>query len=258
MTTLYKYRIYCNTENAWVSAWYETDTAPSVCPNNNTHDVNLNSTQLLQTSGDTIVTIKEEATPTGGYFACKTVDIDIPSGTTGSITITDSSFPIPISMLNISFSTNGVHTGDGLEVHVAPNTIIGSLTANLDSGTTGGVTGFDVSQTVVDNLKIGFWVDVYNGVTSHDLGRCTMVDKNNKRITTEKSAPIDYLASSPTYIRQTVKMMHDYTFGEPGTFTVGAYKIGGSYVPTGKIGRVKYINNSGNAKEFRFQIEYLY
>lgn len=43
MTTVNKYRIYCNTENAWVETWAESE--PTVCPNNNGHSVNNNSVQ---------------------------------------------------------------------------------------------------------------------------------------------------------------------------------------------------------------------
>lgn len=46
MTTITKYRIYCNTESNWVESWSETEI--SVCPNNNSHDVNSNSLQELE------------------------------------------------------------------------------------------------------------------------------------------------------------------------------------------------------------------
>lgn len=53
MTTVNRYRIFCNTENAYVYTW---DTSPPTsCPNNNTHTVDLDSVTLIESiSEDTI------------------------------------------------------------------------------------------------------------------------------------------------------------------------------------------------------------
>lgn len=53
MTTVNRYRIFCNTENAYVYTW---DTSPpTTCPNNNTHTVDISSVTLIDSvSEDTI------------------------------------------------------------------------------------------------------------------------------------------------------------------------------------------------------------
>ena len=45
MSITNKYRIYCNIENGWVEGYGETP--PTVCYNNNEHEVNPNSVQEL-------------------------------------------------------------------------------------------------------------------------------------------------------------------------------------------------------------------
>ena len=44
---LYKYRIWCNTEEVYVTKWSETPL--TVCPNDNTHSVNTTLRDLLET-----------------------------------------------------------------------------------------------------------------------------------------------------------------------------------------------------------------
>ncbi|MCK5603408.1 hypothetical protein KAR91_16100 [Candidatus Pacearchaeota archaeon] len=46
MADLFKYRIYCNTESAYVTGWYETE--PTVCPNNNTHNIDSTSVVIIE------------------------------------------------------------------------------------------------------------------------------------------------------------------------------------------------------------------
>lgn len=53
MPLINKYRVYCQTEAAYVYGWYQT--APTVCPNNNTHTIDLNATvivDILDSVGD--------------------------------------------------------------------------------------------------------------------------------------------------------------------------------------------------------------
>lgn len=47
MKTLYKYRIWCNTENTYVTKWSEI--ALTTCPNNNGHSVNTSLVDITET-----------------------------------------------------------------------------------------------------------------------------------------------------------------------------------------------------------------
>lgn len=46
MADLYKYKIYCETESAWVTKWAEEEL--TVCPNNNTHTVTSGSVSIIE------------------------------------------------------------------------------------------------------------------------------------------------------------------------------------------------------------------
>lgn len=46
---LYKYQVWCNTENTYVIKWVETLATITACPNNNGHTIDTSKTQLLET-----------------------------------------------------------------------------------------------------------------------------------------------------------------------------------------------------------------
>lgn len=49
MTIVYKYRLYCNTETAYVYDWAETE--PTTCPNNTAHTIDSTKTTIVETQG---------------------------------------------------------------------------------------------------------------------------------------------------------------------------------------------------------------
>lgn len=47
MTTLYQYRVWCDTENAYFTTW--SDVEPTTCPNNDGHTIDTTKTTVVQT-----------------------------------------------------------------------------------------------------------------------------------------------------------------------------------------------------------------
>jgi hypothetical protein len=50
MTEVYKYRVFCTTDNKYLYLW--SDTEPTTCPENNTHTIDANETQIVRVAGD--------------------------------------------------------------------------------------------------------------------------------------------------------------------------------------------------------------
>ena len=79
MANLYKYRIWCETESAYVSVWAEV--APIVCPNNNSHTIDETKTSITEeqleegptTGPDNKLMVYESSRPLGTkiYFTCR-------------------------------------------------------------------------------------------------------------------------------------------------------------------------------------------
>jgi hypothetical protein len=60
MATQYKFKIWCNTENAWVvDSGYRED-APTTCPSNNEHTIDTAKTVILDEHEEQVVTISGE------------------------------------------------------------------------------------------------------------------------------------------------------------------------------------------------------
>ena len=72
MVDLYKYKVYCETESAWVTAWLENGL--TVCPNNNTHTISSGSISVIAQnlddgpiSSDGRPIIRADSRPVGYY-----------------------------------------------------------------------------------------------------------------------------------------------------------------------------------------------
>lgn len=192
------------------------------------------------------VLIQEENVKTGGRFQAKGVQLGIPA-TTGWTEI-DVSWPIAVSLLSAAIQGEAANQDDEGEVLVGPDTIIGTITANIVVDDT---TIF-VSQSVIDNIEVGYWVKI----NSEDFGRCLAVDKVNLTIDVENAAVGTHTAGD--YVKQTVKLGYELSFGSNGIDCVGESKIGGSYIPANTVIRVRHNNISATAKNFNVRFEYLY
>ena len=57
MTTVYKYRLWCETESTHVYTWDESE--PSVCPNNSSHSIDVSRTTIDAVVGEDRVDISD-------------------------------------------------------------------------------------------------------------------------------------------------------------------------------------------------------
>jgi hypothetical protein len=246
--SIHKWSIYCQTEGKIVDGFSYDPIV--VCPNNNTHTVNLPASDMGP-EGSTVVKIKEEEVATGGHWQVKMLALEnIPPG----VNVFDYTWPYGISPLEINFQVSEDLLGDTLQVQMLPNTTVGNLTSDSFVGDT----VLHVSPTVITNMKIGFEVTVTDGKTSDECGRCINVNAVDGTITVETALTHDYLAASPTYIKLTVVPVKYIKFGVVTRYDLGSSKIGASYLPANKIVRIIYTNNSGVNHNFYPCVEYLY
>jgi hypothetical protein len=250
MATIYKYRIYCSTDSKYEYQWNEEE--PNKCPVNTSHSINTGLTTIVEIREPNLITIKEEDTPTGGHFCTEVVKIE---ATANVITTVDSSWPFPITGLLVSFITNDTHEGDSVDIAVAPDTIIGAITSNMTSGNVIA----NVQQSVIDNISVGFYVTLWDGVNTHNCGRVINKNTVDKQITIEIPTTTDFLITRTTYVKITPYYVKNFELGPPWKYDFGTSKIGGTYIPSNTIVRVLYHNTSPETdKIIRAQVEYLY
>jgi len=126
MSTLYKYRVRCVTDNKWESVWGTT--APTTCPVNTAHTIDPISTSITEIFEKNHVTVEEEKIPTNGNFQCTSLSITSGPGQTSSTGI---SWPYPTTALQVNFITDDNNNGDVVNMYGGKDTPIGALTANI-------------------------------------------------------------------------------------------------------------------------------
>ena len=254
MTTIYKYKVFCITTHSEEFIWSEEP--PTKCPSDPSHEINTDSISIINQISENKIKIEEESTPTGGHFRVETVSImNIPANESVD---TDIFYPIPISVLELKIVTDESNIGDNLRCAIAPDTIIGVITAP----TTPGLNDIQVSSTVFEHLKIGFDVELFcvteTGPVFQKLGRTLELHPESSKIKTEFPLTQVFNPLLPTYVRMTVYNIDNYTIGKPALYAMGSSKIGGTHIPANIHIRITYKNNTNQAKSFIGQIEYLF
>ena len=251
-TSVQNYCVWCETEAKNVYTW-DTST-PRVCPNNNTHTINENLTTIVATVSSNQVEVTSGTIiaqeNSNGYFETGHIEIAIPSGTPGTITSHDVTWPMDILLWRTLITPTTDMVGDYISVVASPNTTIGVLTAPASIGDT----TFNVNSTVTANMKRGFLVNLYDGVNNNILGRCTNVNVKAGTITVQ-TATTNSFSAGTTYVQIGVFTLKDIFIADTATIDIGSKGAKGKLVNAGMILRVYYTNNSGTSKTIRWRYE---
>ena len=241
------YKLYCVDENKVVTIW--SNISPIVCPNNDVHEIELDSVRISEKYNDTIEVIEENG---GGYFETSHIAMNIPAGTPGDITEHDVTWVMDILLWKTILTPTSDMIGDIITVVGGPETTIGAIGAVVNIGDT----VITVNSTVITNMWRGFLVTLDDGVNKDVLGRCTNVDSVNSTITVETGTTYAYSPLTPTPVKISVYILKDIYISDTNVIEIGSKGFKGKSVSSGQIIRVYYTNNSGTAKTFRFRPEY--
>lgn len=251
MTTITKYRIYCETIGQWVETWRETP--PTTCPINDTHTVNGNSVQELETISPNTVKIDEESVgkTTGKNFRAESYTMICPTGTS----VHTYQWVRPISVCETNFISTDEHIGDFVNNYVGGNSPVGVLTTGIETG----ANILPVSQTVIDNTFIGYKIIIKTGATgptSYEFGELLIHNTVDNELTTELTASQSHPAGS--YIFFQSQIMKNYKIVSSGFHGIGINRKSSSYLPENTPSNIHYTNNGTGTKEITFFVEYLY
>jgi hypothetical protein len=226
MSTLYKHRIFCNTDNRWAYKWTETPAILTTCPDDTTHAVQPGSASIDEEKSDNAVVInKEPGVVTHGNVRVDTVVLSAGAG--ASVTVTKAwLYDIAIYTLRAGVTADCV--GCDLTLEAAPRTTVGVLTADAPTGTT----VLNVSPTAAANITPGNVVTLQQGVTIQELGVATAVDTAANTITVELPTTSGFAAAGPTLVKVTKRaadrmelpLVGYLTFGEDRAKAVALQK----------------------------------
>lgn len=254
MTTNVKlWRVYCNDEAAFFEVWSPTE--PTTCPNNNTHTIDPTKTAEIGRVSETEMTVKEELVPTQGIHKTKGYEFNIPAGTPGDLTTFDLTWEHPITLLNGDLDVLTANIGDDVEGWVIPYTPVGAITAPVSVGDT----VISVTNTVLQNVYIGFNVVLREVLVTTDLGICKDKDYANGTITVSTPSVNAHNPATPTYVNMIVKVVESLHIRTQRVYEIAKKKLGGKNIDNSKaFFQVRYTNNDGAAKKLAFTFEYLY
>ena len=249
--TISNYRIYCETESAYVYKW--SDQAPTSCPNDASHTIDSSSTTIVQTLGQNKVII-QDGTP--GYYQSTSVTIDIANGTPGDIATKDIIFPFDVQLWTTCLMPNNASEGDNFNVIVAPDKVVSILTATGNIGDV--VLHLHPSIFNLNVLVKGCYIKLFNGVSVlQDVGRITAIDSTTNTITVETALTSVFNAGSPVMIN--LYLVRDFNIPNMSNNLVfGSKGINTKHIPANTTIKFYYKNNSGTAKKVTFMIEYNY
>lgn len=230
-----RYKIYCNTEAKFVEGWGTN--VPTACYNNNTHGVNLNSWQIIETVSSDVVKIKEDSIVIPRNVWIKHIEFsNVASGTTQDQFFT---FSILTSMYSFTLATDDTNKGDELTIAINPDTTLGLISQNVSAG--------DTSLYAPAGLLAygwnGFEIKITDGVNTNLLGAIKNIDKVTGIVTFTNPA-VNNFSSTNTLVKMTYYTMKDLKFGAPGIMRFGDDVIGGATPPIGTVTKFTYKNNT--------------
>jgi hypothetical protein len=166
MTTVYQYQIFCVTEQKMVTGWGTVH--PTTCYNNHEHEVNLNSVSQIDKVSNNVVNVSNETIPfgqkpTSGNYRCSCLVMSCAPNTTSQ---SDVVFELPMSCNAIQFNVSTENIGDEVTITAAPNTVIGVLNADVNSG----ATHIPIQSSMIPYLQTGLYIKLSDGTNLDDMG----------------------------------------------------------------------------------------
>lgn len=252
--TIYQWRVYCETDAKYEYVWSETP--PTTCPVDPVgHTIRPQDTCEIARISPNVTQIQEELVETQGIYQFCGYKAVIPAGSPGAVTTIDHVWSDhSITLMNGTFDATSAQLGDVVNFVVAPNKIVGALTANASIGDT----VLHVSPTVTQNIYVGFRVSLFNGPQMNALGICTAKDPVAGTITVKTAPTVNFAAASPSYIMINVDVIKNLQISSARTYEFARKKLGGKNIPAGTIIRILYTNTNGLEKEFTYSMELMY
>ena len=250
MTSIYKYRVKCTTDNKYEYIW--ADSEPTTCPTNTAHTIDCCQTSIIQVIDPNTVTINEMDVQTGGHY--KMICQKMPTVYANTIGSHDFSFKIPINVISGYTKTGSDQIGDIISFDVSPDTVIGILNQDISINDT----IIYVSQAVIELIYLGLYIKFDDGTNITTNNQIIAIDKVNNTFTVEDPIDTVFLAVTPTILKITINYVENVEIAQPGNYYIGQNKIGSSYVSANTVIRLRYDNKGQEDKTPIFILEILY
>jgi hypothetical protein len=246
---LYKYKVYCTTDNRFEYVWLTSDEdPPKFCPIDHRHGINLTNISIIEIQDNKTLKVQEEKISTGGRFRLDSHSFVCPSGES----IHDISYFYPLNAVNFTLNLADHNDGDTITAIVGPQTTTTTITQDVTIGDT----IITVNDSTLLELGLIFYLD--DGTNIDNLGQ--IININGNKITVQNGATHDFSSIIPTIVKIEVLFLNNIKFASSvHEYTAGVSRIGAiSFLQANRILRIKYNNKSTQSTNFIFYLEYLY
>lgn len=234
----YTWTVFCETEGANKIVKGQKF-RPTACPTDAGHTIDVNKTSFELSMVKPV--LQDPSRRTGFYtakgcsFAC-----------TGSTSTTyDLVFPYDIVLIDGYLLIEDENQGDEIDVIVAPNLLVGGVTAPASTGDT----VLNISSTAVANIskscKVNIGSDQYTVISE---------DVMNSQITLTPALITGYAPG--TLIYRNSYIVQDLTLPSKRNISLGVNNTFPTYIPAGYSFQVVYTNKTASDKQFNFYIEH--
>lgn len=245
MSSIYNWEFTCVDESTLVYDW--STTVPTVCPNNNTHTIDVTHASVVESIVSNIYKTEENTT---GDFETTHIKMDIPSGTPGDVTEHDVTWPMNILLWITDLTPTSDMIEDEITVMAAPETQVGAITGLVNIGDT----VLNVDPGIFNYIKRGYLITLDDTTNKDVLGRLIAHDSVAGTITVDTPTSYSYAPGTPVKI--SIYIIKELYVADTNVIPIGRKGMKGKLVDAGRILRVYYTNNSGTAKIFRWRPEY--
>lgn len=209
---------------------------------------------------------QQELVPTGGKSQTEAkyiwgeplTDEDISNNITEKVTEIDWVQDHPVNVMLIRVRTEAHHDGDAAQLYITPpNLGMGEGTIcqpTQDVSTSDTV--IHLPGVVLAKVYVGDYLYLSDGINTDSLGHIVSINKTNGTVTMSTPATHNFVAEF-TVVKHRLYIISKFEFGPPDQYIIGSGKLTGSYLPTGMIARIVYINRSTTRKRLYTMIEYL-
>lgn len=187
MSTLYRHRIWCLTEGAWVFLWKETSDPLERCPNDPAHEIQPGSASIegTLTSNDVHI-IAEREMKTGGHLGFDHIVLEAPAEETAFVV---KSWDFPASLYGLRLATPESSVGCLFTADISVQNAATSLTADARAGDT----VLHVDSKGLGAFQLGMLVSLSQGALAGEAGRLVEIDADAGTVSTSAPLGVDFL-----------------------------------------------------------------
>jgi hypothetical protein len=230
-----KYKIFCDTEDAFVEGWSEA--SPTTCYTNSGHTVNVDSVQLIEHAYENVVKINQNQVSAGNnrrVVATSFADMDEKKEYTAYYTV-----PVASALYSVKFIADDMNKGDILTISMNPDTDLGLIEANVSASDT----SFVASATFLAAAQVGYHVTLDDGVNADYLGEILSIDTNTGVVVMSEAAVHAFEAAS-THSLMTVYLIKDMVIGPAAQYAFFDEFIEGYSLPADTVFKFTYNNQA--------------